>query len=83
MSNISRRQFLKTGAAAAAAFTVAPSSILGRSYGHVAPSDKLNIAAIGIGGMGHSNIRNVQNTENIVALCDVNWDYAKNVCRTS
>lgn len=79
MSNISRRQFLKTGAAAAAAFTVAPSSILGRSYGHVAPSDKLNIAAIGIGGMGHSNIRNVQNTENIVALCDVNWDYAKNV----
>ncbi|MCM1021282.1 MAG: Gfo/Idh/MocA family oxidoreductase [Muribaculum sp.] len=79
MSNISRRQFLKTGAAAAAAFTVAPSSILGRSYGHVAPSDKLNIAAIGIGGMGHSNINAVKDTENIVALCDVNWDYAKGV----
>ena len=79
MSNISRRQFLKTGAAAVAGLTIAPSSILGKSFGHVAPTDKLNIAVVGIGGMGHANINAVKETENIVALCDVNWDYAKGV----
>ena len=79
MSNISRRDFLKTGAAAIAGFTIAPSSILGKSHGHKAPSDKLNIAVVGIGGMVHANINAVKDTENIVALCDVNWDYAKGV----
>ena len=79
MSNISRRDFLKSGAAAIAGFTIAPSSVLGKSFGHISPSDKLNIAAVGIGGMGHANINAVKGTENIVALCDVNWDYAKGV----
>ena len=45
----------------------------------MSPTDKLNIAVVGIGGMGHSNINAVKGTENIVALCDVNWDYAKGV----
>ncbi len=75
--SISRRSFLQRSAAAAAAFTIAPNSILGKSHGYVAPTDKLNIAAVGIGGMGHANINNVKNTENIVALCDVDWKYAK------
>ena len=79
MTNISRRDFLKTGAAAVAGFTIAPSSVLGKSHGHISPSDKLNIAVVGIGGMGHTNINEVKATENIVALCDVNWDYAKGV----
>ena len=39
------------------------------------PGDKLNIAGIGVGGYGHLNLRNVE-TENIVALCDVDWDFA-------
>ena len=39
-----------------AGLTIAPSSILGKSHGHVPPSDRLNIAAVGIGGMGHTNI---------------------------
>ena len=77
MSDFSRRKFLKTGAAALAGITIAPSSILGMSHGHVSPTDKLNLAAVGIGGMGHANINNVKNTENIVALCDVDWKYAK------
>ena len=77
MSDISRRDFLKTGAMALAGITIAPSSILGMSHGHVSPSDKLNIAAVGIGGMGHANINKVKGTENIVALCDVDWKYAK------
>ena len=76
---ISRRDFLKSGAAAIAGFTIAPSSILGKSHGHISPTDKLNIGVVGIGGIGHSNINAVKGTENIVALCDVNWDYAKGV----
>ena len=48
-------------------------------FGHKAPSDKLNIAVVGIGGMGNSNLRAVKETENIVALCDVDWEYSKKV----
>ena len=77
MSNISRRSFLQRSSAALAAFTIVPNTILGKSHGFVAPSDKLNIAAVGIGGMGNSNLRAVEKTENIVALCDVDWKYAK------
>ena len=47
MSDFSRRKFLKTGAAALAGITIAPSSILGMSHGHVSPTDKLNLAAAG------------------------------------
>ena len=79
MSKISRRDFLQRSAMAAAAFTIAPNIILGKSHGHVSPSDKLNIAAVGIGGMGHANINAVKATENLVALCDVDWKYAAKV----
>ena len=81
MSNISRRSFLQRGTAAAAALTIAPSSILGKSHAYVAPTDKLNVAAVGIGGMGHANINNVKKSgeANIVALCDVDWKYADGV----
>ena len=79
MSKFTRREFLKTGGLALAGLTIAPSSILGKSHGHVPPSDRLNIAAVGIGGMGHTNINHVKATENIVALCDVDWRYAKGV----
>jgi len=53
-------------AASAAAVTIVPAHVLGRD----APSNKLNIAAIGSGGRGRSNINGVK-SENIVALCDV------------
>ena len=79
MSNISRRSFLQRGAAAAAAFSIVPGSILGKSHGYVAPTDKLNIAAVGIGGMGNANLKNMEKTENIVALCDIDWKYSKGV----
>jgi len=78
-SDISRRKFLSTGAKAAIGLTIIPSSVLGKNFGHMAPSDKLNIAAVGIGGMGHANIKAVEATENIVGLCDVDWKYAKGV----
>jgi len=78
MSNITRRSFLHKGTAAAAALTIVPNVILGKSHGHIAPTDKMNIAGIGIGGMGTSNLRNME-TENIAALCDVDWRYSKPV----
>ena len=76
--NISRRKFLETGAIAAAGLTVVPSKVLGKSMGYKAPSDKLNIAGIGVGGMGNSNLNQLQ-SENIVGLCDVDWRYSKRV----
>lgn len=75
MKNISRRNFLKTGAVAAAGLTIVPGTVMGKAFGHTAPSDKLNIAGIGVGGMGRRNLANMK-TENIVALCDVDWHYA-------
>ena len=77
-NKISRRSFLSTTATAAAAFTVIPSHAMGRVFGYQAPSDKLNIAIIGPGGMGGANMENVQDTENIVALCDVDWPKVEN-----
>ncbi|QBQ40634.1 Gfo/Idh/MocA family protein [Sphingobacterium psychroaquaticum] len=70
-----RRNFIKNSATVAG-FTIVSSNVLGKTLGHVAPSDKLNIAGIGVGGMGRRNLANM-NTENIVALCDVDWKYAK------
>ncbi|GET26438.1 Gfo/Idh/MocA family protein [Prolixibacter sp. NT017] len=74
-SKFSRRNFIGTVGAAASGLAIVPSSVLGKKLGHTAPSDKLNIAGIGVGGMGRNNLRNM-NTENIVALCDVDWNYA-------
>jgi predicted dehydrogenase len=70
----SRRSFLATTATAAAAITILPSNVVS-GMGYKAPSDKLNIAGIGIGGMGAANLKNLK-SENIVGLCDVDWKYA-------
>ncbi len=64
----SRRQLL-AGASAAAAFTIIPRHVLG-APGQPAASDKLNIANVGLGGMGSGDVTRVP-TENTVALCDV------------
>ena len=77
-SKISRRKFLETGAIAAAGLTVVPSSVLGKSMGYTAPSDKLNIAGVGIGGMGFANLKNLE-SQNIIGLCDVDWKYSQRV----
>ena len=49
--NASRRQFIQTTTAAMAAFTIVPRHVLGGTR-FVAPSDKVNVAVIGAGGMG-------------------------------
>ncbi len=53
---LNRRQFLRTASAAAAAVTVVPRHVLGGPR-FVAPSAKVNIAIIGCGGQGRTNMR--------------------------
>src|SRR6056297_1018686 len=73
---ISRRKFIGGASTAAAGFIVLPSKVIS-GLGYKPPSDKLNIAGIGVGGEGYNNLRHME-TENIVALCDVDHDYAGN-----
>jgi predicted dehydrogenase len=70
---VSRRQFIETAALTGAGLTIVPRHVLGKGF--QAPSDLLNIAVVGCGGMGRSNLRAV-GSQNIVALCDVDWEYA-------
>ena len=72
-----RRDFLKQAGVAAAAFTYVPAHVLGWR-GRAGANDKLNIAGIGIGGMGSHNLGQME-SENIVALCDVDGAYADHV----
>lgn len=66
-----RRDFLKKGIAAASVMIV-PRHVLG-GVGFTAPSDQMNIAGIGVGGKGRSDLANawVNGRERVVALCDV------------
>ncbi|HYK89898.1 MAG TPA: Gfo/Idh/MocA family oxidoreductase [Acidobacteriota bacterium] len=70
---ISRRQFLQsTAAAALVAPCIVPSSALGRA-GHPPPSDRISLGAIGVNGMGRSNLENCAQHPDVVvtAVCDV------------
>lgn len=76
MKNLTRRAFLQTSAAASAAGIpmILPSRVLG---GPEAPSNRLNIAAIGLGSRASRVV--TETGENIVALCDVDLGYAAGV----
>jgi predicted dehydrogenase len=90
---ISRRKFLGSAAAAATAFTIIPRHVLGGA-GFTPPSEKLNVAGVGVGGMGADNIVEIagmaydeenkklfktREGENIVALCDVDTEFAADI----
>ena len=75
-----RRDFVRNIGTSGLALTVIPSAAVS-GLGHTAPSDKLNIAGIGIGGKGKVNLRNMVD-QNIVALCDCDYDYADKVFKT-
>ena len=72
-SGLSRRDFMG-GVAAVTAFTIVPRYVLGGGR-YVTPSEKLNIAGIGVGGRGAGDLHEVS-SENIVALCDVDQKHA-------
>ena len=71
--NPSRRKFIRSAAIAGAGLTLVPRHVIGRGF--VAPSDRLNIASVGVGGQGRTNLVNIS-TENVVAMCDVDWNFA-------
>jgi len=73
-NGLSRREFIG-GAAGAAGLTIVPRHVLGASRGLAAPSDRLNIAGIGVGGRGVDDLDGVK-SQNIVALCDVDDETA-------
>src|SRR6266513_5374542 len=69
--NLSRRKFIKNVSLTGVGFFIVPRHVLGRGF--IAPSDKLNIAGIGAGGKGESDLFEFSKSPNvnIVALCDV------------
>ncbi|MGK0357716.1 MAG: putative dehydrogenase, partial [Spirosomataceae bacterium] len=73
-TSASRRKFIKTSAVAASSFFIVPRNVLG-GPGFISPSDQLNLAAIGAGGKGRSDIMNasVKGRERVVSLCDVDF----------
>ena len=68
----SRRKFIKNTSATVAAFTIVPRFVLG-GKGHIAPSDTLYIAGIGVGGKGESDLTSIAKSPHakISFLCDV------------
>ena len=68
---VTRRDFVTTVAGAGAAFMIVPRHVLGRGF--QAPSDLVNVATVGVGGMGAVNTRAVM-SQNIVAICDCDLD---------
>jgi predicted dehydrogenase len=70
---MSRRAFVSSAASAAFGLTIVPRHVLG-GPGYLAPSDTVNVAVVGAGGMGMTNAQNlVDGGQNIVALADVDF----------
>ena len=66
-----RRRFVGSMAGAAFSFLVVPRHVLG-GRGFVPPSERVNVASVGVGGMGGGDVATVSKLgANIVALCDV------------
>ncbi len=73
---LNRRQFLGGASAGIALFHLAPSHVLQAAEGR-SPNEKVNIAGIGVGSQGGSDIDAMAaEGQNIVALCDVDDNYA-------
>jgi len=72
---MSRRDFIIGSFATTTSFMIVPRHVLG-GIGYTPPSDQLNVASIGVGGMGRNNTAALAVTENIGALCDVDDNYA-------
>lgn len=76
---LTRRSFLRHGTACVAALGAAPmivpSHVLGAD-GQTAPSNKVNLAAVGAAGMGGADLNGLSQYCNVVALADVDWRHA-------
>ena len=78
--DISRRDFLRTGTAAAIGLSMMPGKVFaeGEKRAPAPLNRKLKILGVGIGGRGSSVLRGLE-TEEIIGLCDVDWKYAAHV----
>jgi len=77
-TGLSRREFLGAAGAAAATFLVVPRHAVAAS-GKTPPSDKVNIAGIGVGGQGGGDVRGMAGGNNIVAFADVDSKKAEKI----
>jgi predicted dehydrogenase len=77
-TGLSRREFLGAAGAAAATFLVVPRCAVAAS-GKTPPSDKVNIAGIGVGGQGGGDVRGMAGGNNIVAFADVDSKKAEKI----
>src|SRR5215813_575274 len=70
-TGLSRRKFISTSAVAAAGVSLVPRHVLG-GVKHVAPSEKINVAIVGCGGQGQTNVRALfqQADVQIIAVAD-------------
>ena len=74
-NQLNRRQFI-AGSAAAMSFSIVPSHVLGGA-GRTAPSGRITLAGVGVGGVGHPQLTSCDKEgAQIVALCDVDDKYA-------
>lgn len=71
--DLSRREFVARSSTAAMGAMIVPRHVLG-GPGYRAPSDVLNLAIVGAGGMGGENAQEL-GTEHIAAVCDVDHAY--------
>jgi predicted dehydrogenase len=76
-TKLTRRQFLRGTALSTAAFMALPGGVLGLR-GAPSANEKLNLAGIGIGGQGGHDLGQME-SENIVALCDVDKNHAGHI----
>ena len=74
---LTRRDCL-VSAAAVTAFTIVPRHVLGGA-GQVAPSDKMNIGCVGVGGMQGGGDVGSASSQNVYALCDVDAKHIEKI----
>jgi len=83
--SISRREFLKGSSVAATAVAFAPIIVPSSVFGANAPSNRITIGSIGVGGMGTSDMKGFKGNPNaeIVAVCDVDAGHRREACKVA
>ena len=73
---MTRKKFIGGALAAGVAPTIVPSSVFGKN----APSNRITVGGIGVGGIGNSQIPQIKEAGfEVVSLCDLDWEYSKKI----
>ncbi len=77
---VNRREFLKAAGVAVALPAIVPSSVFGAD----APSNRITVGCIGVGGQGSGNMRNFsrRRESQVVAVCDVDAAHSERAARS-